>query len=112
GSGTLNLNLATIQSSGGTRTIGNVTVLGGSATVAASDNFTFNGASFTQSGNRTLTLNNTGLTTISGSVYLSDLSGTGRTLTKAGTGALATCGPIADFNGAGTAGGVTLSTRT
>ena len=108
GSGTFNLNTGTIQSSGGTRSIANVTVLGGNATVAGSANFNFNGASFTQSGNnRILTINNGGATTISGSFYLSETSGSGRKLTKAGPGALTISGPIADFNGAGTAGSIT-----
>ncbi|MDQ2868119.1 MAG: PEP-CTERM sorting domain-containing protein [Verrucomicrobiota bacterium] len=105
GTGTFTVNqTSTIQSSSA-RVVGNATVLKGDATIAGSNDITFTN-SVTAAGavTRTLTVNNTGLTTIQGNVYLSDLSGTGRTLVINGTGNTTISGVVSDFNGAGTAG--------
>lgn len=84
GTGTVTLNTATVQASGGARTIGNTFVLGGDAIVDGTLDFTLSGTG-TLTGNRTLTVNNSGQTTMAGSLG-QDVAG--RSLTKAGSGSL------------------------
>lgn len=64
---------STLQAGGGARTLSNTVVLAGNMTVGGSNAFTFNG-SFTSSGSssRTLTVSNTGGTTLGGNVFLSE----------------------------------------
>ena len=109
-----NGNTPTIIASGGARTISNnvtllATSVGGNPTISGSNALTLNGT-LTNSGNsRTLTVNNSALTTIGGSVYLSESAGTGRTLTINGSGNTTISGAISNFNGSGTAGGLTYA---
>jgi len=106
GTGTFAVNIATnVQAGGGARTIANATTLNGTATIGGSNALTFNGP-VTAAGalSRTLTVNNSALTTIQGGVFLSDVAGTGRTLLINGTGNVVINGQISNFNGAGTAG--------
>ena len=105
GTGSLAVNAtSTLQAVGGSRTICNAMILGGSLTIGGSNALTINGA-VTAAGaaTRTLAVNNTATTTF-GNVFLSDLAGTGRRLDITGTGNVTVNGVIADFNGAGTAG--------
>ncbi len=88
GTGSLAFNGGTIQSSGGSRTIGNAVNFGGDVTVAGVDNFTFSGIN-TLTGDRTVTVSNTGVTTIN--ALGEDITG-GRALSKAGGGTLVLTG--------------------
>jgi autotransporter-associated beta strand protein len=82
----------------------------GTPTIGGSNNLTFSGVFTNSGGNRTLTVNNTGLTSLTGgNVYLSEASGSGRTLTINGTGSLTIGDVIANYNGSGSAGGLTYS---
>ena len=104
GSGTLTLNGGTLSASGGARSIANNLTLSANSTIAGSDNLTVTGT-FTNTANRTLTINNSGLTTL-GNISLSN-SNTARTLTIAGTGNTTVSGVIA--NGGTGAGNLTKS---
>ena len=88
GSGTLTLQTGTLAAStdlSGANSVANNVTFGGSATIGGTNNLTLSGT-FTQNNNsRTLTVNNTGSTTISGPLNLSE-SNTGRTLTINGSG--------------------------
>ena len=99
-----------IAAFGAARNVANSIIWGGNGIISGSNALTFSG-NFTNSGSasRTLTLNNSALTTLSGNVFLSELAGTGRNLTIDGTGAGLISGVIANFNGAGTASGFTYS---
>jgi autotransporter-associated beta strand protein len=103
----------TIFASGAARTIANNISLdsttAGNPTIAGSNDLTINGTVTVIGANRTLTVNNSGLTTLGGNVFLSNSAGTGRTLTINGTGNTTITGVVANFNGAGTAGGLTKS---
>ncbi|MEW6158742.1 MAG: autotransporter-associated beta strand repeat-containing protein [Verrucomicrobiota bacterium] len=85
GTGTLNVIGGTIQAGGGSRTLGNDVTLGGDFTSSGANDLTFTGTS-TLTGNRTLTVNNT----LTLGVIGQDQAG--RTLTKAGSGALVVTG--------------------
>jgi autotransporter-associated beta strand protein len=107
GTGTFNAAASgTIQAGGGARSISNaVSLSGGTLTVGGSNAFTFSGpVTVSGAASRTLTVNNTALTTFSGSVFLSEAAATGRTLLINGTGNVNITGQISNFNGAGTAG--------
>lgn len=110
--GGANANTPTITASGAARTIANnVTLLasdlGGSATIGGTNNLTINGTVTNSGGNRTLTVNNTGLTTLGGTVNLSN-DATNRTLTINGTGNATISGAIVN-GGTATASGFTYS---
>jgi autotransporter-associated beta strand protein len=78
GSSTLNLSGGTVGSQG-PHTVNNTVLLSANSTIGGSDNLSFAG-NFSQSGNRTLTFNNSGLTVFSGPTFTLSDSGT-RTLT-------------------------------
>jgi autotransporter-associated beta strand protein len=109
GTGTVTLNAGAINADGAARTIANNVVLAANSSVSGSNNLTVNGSFTNSGGNRTLTVSNTGLTTLAGSVFLSEVAGTGRTLTIGGTGSLVISGDVANFNGAGTMGNLTIA---
>ncbi len=105
GSGTFTVGASSTISASSARILANPVVLSsGTGTIGGSNAITFNG-SVTAAGavTRTLTVNNSALTTF-GNVFLSDVSGTGRTLVINGTGNATINGVVADFNGSGTAG--------
>ena len=110
GSGPVSVNNTVTQSLLPNQAISNnITLI--AATFSGSNNITLNGTVTNTSGNRTLNSNITGgnALTLAGNVYLSELSGTGRTLTIAAASNTIISGTIADFNGAGTAGGLTIT---
>jgi len=84
GSGTLSLGTATVQASGGARTLAHSVTLAGDTTFGGSNDLTFSGTTIL-TGNRTLTMDNSGTTTFSGQLGQDTA---GRTLTKAGSGTL------------------------
>ncbi len=88
----------TLAATTGARTISSAITLAavttGNATIAGSQNLTVNGNLLNSAGNRTLTVNNAGLTTFgTGGIALSE-SGTARTLTINGTGNTTVSGAI------------------
>ncbi|MCX6996835.1 MAG: autotransporter-associated beta strand repeat-containing protein, partial [Kiritimatiellaeota bacterium] len=111
--GTLTLGGGALQALTASRVVANNTLLTVNTTIAGAQNLTFQTGAFTQSGgDRTLTSSITGgnTLTLAGNVYLSEITGTGRTLTLAGAGNTTISGAIANFNGgAGTAGGLTIT---
>ncbi len=86
GTGGLTINGGTIFASGGSRTLGNNVTVGGNFSIGGSNDLTLTGSVALGSSGRTITVDNSGLTTISGVV-----SGTG-SLTKAGAGTLVLSG--------------------
>ncbi len=72
-----------------------VAVNSGNATITGTNNLTVNGLLTVSGGNRTLTVNSTGLTTFAGGVALAD-SATSRILTNNGTGNITISGNIAN----------------
>ena len=105
GGGTLSLNGGTLTASGGARSIANSLTLTANSTIAGSDNLTLASTLINSGGNRTLTINNSGATTL-GNINLSN-NNTGRTLTIAGTGNSTISGIIT--NGGTGAGNLTKS---
>lgn len=105
GTGTLQIQPSTtLFASGAARSITNAVSLRGDTTISGSQNLTFSGPVTQYGGNRTITLNNTGTTTISGNVALSD-NNTARTLTLTGPGDATVSGIIS--NGGTGAGNLT-----
>ncbi len=88
--------------------IGNNLVTTG-ATVSGSNNITINGSLTNTTGTSFKSSITGGTLVLAGSVYLSDLVGTARTLTLAGTGNTTISGVIANANGGGLAGGFAMS---
>jgi autotransporter-associated beta strand protein len=89
GSGTLTIGTGTtITASGGSRAIANNVNVGGNFTIGGSQALTFNGTINLGGGNRTITVDNTAVTTFAGSVTEPYYSG----LEKAGTGQLVLSG--------------------
>src|SRR5205814_361468 len=83
GSGLITILGGAFQSSGAARTMANALLLG-NFTIAGSLDLTFTGAA-TLNGTRTITVTNTGLSTLSGAI---GQDAAGRGLTKAGAGIL------------------------
>ena len=110
GTGLFSLNGGSLSASGGSRTIANAILFENSSAIAGAENLTSNGT-LTQasSGNRTLTSSTSGTFTQAGSVFLSSSAVIGRSLSLAGNNNGTVSGAIADFNGSGTAGGITKS---
>ena len=111
GTGALTFAGGTVSASGGARTIANNAVLAANGTVGGADALTINGTFTNSGGNRILSSTNTATTTLAGPVYLSEATGTGRTLTFAGVTTnnpvFVVSGNIANFSGgSGTAGNV------
>jgi len=88
----------------GADAIANAFILSSNSAIVGSQNLEIAGSLTNSGGNRTLSVSNTGLTTLSGPVYLSELSGTGRVLTINATNSVVLSGVVSDFNGTGTAG--------
>ncbi len=88
GSSTLAFNGGTLSASGGARSISNNITLGGNVTIGGTNDLTFNGTINLNGGTRTITVNNTGLTTIAGQITEPWYSG----LVKAGSGTLVLAG--------------------
>lgn len=112
--GGTNGNTPTIYASGAARIItNNVTLLAtsvnGNPTIAGSNDVTINGTLTNSGANRTLTINNSGMTSFGSNVYLSEITGTGRTLNINGSGKALITGAISNANGSGTAGSLTYS---
>ena len=105
GTGAFSITSGTIRPVGGPRTVANSLSLGGNFAVSGTTNLTFSGTA-TQTGSRTVTVNNTGTTTFS-AVNLSN-SVTSRTLTVGGTGETVMSGVIA--NGGGSTAGALSKT--
>ncbi|HEX8911069.1 MAG TPA: autotransporter-associated beta strand repeat-containing protein, partial [Humisphaera sp.] len=105
GTGSLLFNGGTLSATADlTAGVPNAVVLAGNGTIGGTNKLNLSG-SFTNSGaSRTLTVNNTALTTLSGPVYLSEAVATARALTIAGTGPVTVSGAVADANGVGAAG--------
>ena len=102
GGGTLQASVASVP------TITNAVSLTANSTIAGAQNLTLGGVLTNTGANNTLTINNTGSTTISGgNVYLSEASATGRTLTINGTGNVTIGDTIANYSGSGQPGGLT-----
>jgi fibronectin-binding autotransporter adhesin len=74
------------------------------SSIVGSNNLTLSGALTQNGSNLSLTVNNAGATELVGPVYLSEASGTGRTLTLVATTNTTVSGAISNFNGSGTAG--------
>lgn len=93
----------TVSASGGARTIANNVTWSGNGTVGGGNDLTINGT-FTSSGaaSRSLTANNSGMTTLAGSVFLAPDNTTARGLTIAGTGPVTISGVIANNNAGNT----------
>jgi fibronectin-binding autotransporter adhesin len=110
GGSQLTLNGGAIAASGTARTIANNAVITANSSVSGTNALTINGSFTNSGGNRVLSSTNTATTTLGGAVYLSEASGTGRTLILAGSGtsnpSYLISGNISDFNGAGTAGSI------
>ena len=113
GTGVLNLggtnaDTPTIFASGGARSISNTVTLlatsvAGNPTISGSNDLTLSGVVTANGATRTLSVNNTGLTTLSGNVFLSnDNSTTGRGLIITGTGNTSISGVIANNNAGNT----------
>lgn len=102
GTGTLTLNGGTLSGDGTARTLSNAVTLSANSAIGGSSALTFAGAITNSGGNRTLTLNNTALTTF-GTIALSN-NNTARQLTFAGPGDALVTGAIA--NGGSGAGAV------
>ena len=103
---------ATLAAIGGARSVSNaVRLFTSNAIVLGGTNaLTLSGDMTVASGNRTLTVSNTALTTLSGNIYLSDSAGTGRTLTIGGAGNLLVSGMIANVaGGSGAAGNLVVN---
>lgn len=103
GSGNINFAAATLQGDGTPRTIGNTVSLTGNGTIGGASDLAFTGT-VTQTASRTLTVNNSGLTTFN-NLNLS-ASATSYTLTVTGTGDVRVDGVIAN-GGSSTAGRLT-----
>ncbi|MGZ3953940.1 MAG: YDG domain-containing protein, partial [Flavisolibacter sp.] len=95
----------TLIASGGARTINNdiwiSSVTTGKATIGGSNDFVFTGKMINRSGDRTLRITNTGTTTFSGPLLLSESPLSSRFFTFTGTGNLVLNGPIVNCEGGG-----------
>jgi autotransporter-associated beta strand protein len=87
GTGTFTINAGTVQSNAA-RTIANNVAIGGNFTIGGSNDLTFNGTVNLGGGTRTITVDNSGVTTFAGSIIEPWYSG----ITKAGTGELVLAG--------------------
>lgn len=99
GHSTLNLAGGTLQAFNTDESFGNDVDLSANATIGGSNNLTFLGNFLQQSGNRTLTVNNTALTTFGGSMFTLGDSNVTRTLTlnvSSSSGGLLISGVIQD----------------
>ena len=98
--GGTNANTPTVTAVGGARTITNnvallATSLGGNPTISGSNALTLNGTVTNSGANRTLSVNNSALTTLGGTVNLSE-SASNRTLTINGSGNALISGVVAN----------------
>jgi len=113
GASLVTINAVTLQASGAPMTLANNLILANNPTVSGTNSLTLNGSLTNSGGNRTLTNNipaAAGTLTLGGSVYLSEATGSGRTLTIAGTGNTLISGVIANYSGgSGSAGALTIT---
>jgi autotransporter-associated beta strand protein len=89
---------------GGANAVANAINLRNNSSIVGNNNLTLSGALTQNGSNLSLTVNNAGATEFSGPIYLSEASGTGRTLTLVATTNATVSGAISNFNGSGTAG--------
>jgi len=102
GKGVLSLSGGAIQATSA-RTVANTVTLDGDSTVTGAGDLTFSGSMTVAGGAHGLTVNNTGVTTFSGPLYLSDNNlTTGRGLEFGGAGAIAITGNILNNSGGNT----------
>jgi filamentous hemagglutinin family protein len=106
GTGTLSLGGGTLSAAGSARTINNAVSLSANSTIGGSTDLTINGI-FTNTGNRLLTLDNTGLTTLGGTVNLSN-SASNFILSLGGAGNLTISGAV-ENGGTATGSSITKS---
>jgi autotransporter-associated beta strand protein len=90
-----------------TRAISNPVTLAGNITLGGANDMTFQTGAWTLTGNRTVTVSNSGLTTISSNIG-QDVTG-GRGLTKAGAGTLVLSGSASSYSGVTTINAGTLN---
>jgi autotransporter-associated beta strand protein len=103
GTGNISLNGGTLTPTNGTISLANPALLTASSTIGGANNLTFSDGFTNSGGSRTLTVNNTGTTTISGNAYLSDDNTTsGRIVTIGGTGNTTISAVIANNSAANT----------
>lgn len=100
GSGTLGISGGNLEASGGPRTVANSVILSGSSAITGSNDFTFSGPFLQSGGSFTLTVSNSGNTTISGPLTLAEGNGT-RTLTIGGAGNTVLSGTVQNGTGTG-----------
>jgi len=102
---------ASVDLSGTNAITNNFTINGGGAAASGSNNITLNGSFTVATSSAPAFANNMtgGTLVLAGPVYISDLVGTGRTLTITGTGNTTISGAIANFNGAGANGAFAMS---
>ncbi len=106
GTGSVALGTMTLQGDGTTRSITNDGTLTGNLTIAGASDLNL-GGTFTLTGNRTLTLDNTGTTTFGGFALSSNTNN--RTLTLAGSGDLDVTGAITNGSGGALAPNLTVT---
>ena len=103
GTGNLALNGGTLIAGNGARTLANSVTLTASSAIGGTNNLTMNGVFTNSGGSRTLTVANTGATTLAGSVYLSDDNATaGRVLTISNIAPVTISGAISNNNAGNT----------
>ena len=102
-------NGGTLTASGASRSTATAFVLGGNAAIGGAFDLTINGSLTNSAANRTLSVSNSSQTTLAGGIFLSELTGTGRTLTIDGAGNVAVSGVVSNFNGSGSTGGLTYN---
>lgn len=103
GSGTLRLAGGTLRGSGGLRTLANVGLLSANSSIGGTSDLLLNGAFSQTSGNRTLTITNTGVTSLSGTLSLAEAN-QARVLTIANTGTVNLNGVVQNGTGTGADG--------
>lgn len=114
GTGVLNIRSGSLQASGGSRTISNNSLLEGNVEINGTNSLTFAGIWTQTNGNRTITVNNTALTTFSSNIVLAEANQT-RNLTfdvAGGSGGVNVSGVISDGSGSGADGLIKTGTGT
>ncbi|WP_170157298.1 autotransporter-associated beta strand repeat-containing protein [Roseimicrobium gellanilyticum] len=102
GTSLLNLNAGTLQGDGTARTLANTVLLSLSSTIGGTSDLTFTGNFSQTSGDRTLTVNNTGITSFTGAFALDRGATNGIVTINAGTGAVVNLSNLQDGAGSGT----------
>ncbi|MEY4918773.1 MAG: hypothetical protein RL616_2686, partial [Verrucomicrobiota bacterium] len=103
GTGNVALNGGTLVAGNGARVLANSATLIASSTIGGTNNLTVNGGFTNSGGSRTLTVLNTGTTTLAGNIFLSDNdTTTGRALTITNVGPVIISGSISNNNAGNT----------